>query len=247
MKHSLKNILEYFIETTDGMKGKIKDLLFDEDKWAIRYIDADFGNLFKDKRVLVPVDAIIDPLWYNNKFPLKTTKEKIENSPAPEDKPTVSRMYEKKLIEYYGYPTYWSAGNMPPSPAGAFFPPRPLNVPKNKIRDKEPETKLRSFNEVKGYHIRAIDDTLGHVEDIIIDDFDWQLVYLVIDTSNWMPWSKKVILAISWMEEINYLKEEVKINLTTDTIKNAPDYDPSQPIEMAYEKAISNYYQRYLL
>jgi uncharacterized protein YrrD len=246
MKHSMKHLKGYSVETADGMKGRIKDFLFDEDTWAVRYIDADFGGLFKDKRVLLPVEAVADRLWYSNKFPLNITKEKIENSPLPEDKPTVARAYEKKLIEYYGYPFYWSTGNIPPTPAGSYFPVRPLNVPKERIEEKDMDTKLRSFKEVEGYHIRAIDDKLGHVEDIIIDDADWQLVYLIIDTSNWLPWSKKVMLAVNWLEEISYVSQEVKIDLNTDTIKSAPDFDTNQPIEMAYEKALSEYYQRFL-
>lgn len=246
MKHSLKNLKGYSVETADGMKGKIKDFLFDEDTWAVRYIDADFGNLFKDKRIILPVDVIIETSWKHHRFTLNISKEKIEKSPSPQDKPTVSREYEKQLVKYYGFPFYWSTGGIVPAPPGSYYPVRPLNVPQNKISEKDLNTKLRSFREVEGYQIRAIDDTLGHVEDIMIDDTDWQLVYLIIDTSNWLPWSKKVMLAINWLEEISYVKGEVKINLNTDTIKSAPDFDTNQPIEMAYERALSDYYQRFL-
>ncbi|MBE0662983.1 MAG: PRC-barrel domain-containing protein [Bacteroidales bacterium] len=245
MKHSLKNLIGYSIETNDGMEGKIKDFLFDEDNWAVRYLEADFGGFFNDKRVILPVDVIINPNWENNQILLNTSKEKIGLSPAPAEIPTISREYEQKLYEHYGYPMYWGAGYVPPLPSGAYFPARPLNVPKNKqISEKAMNSSLRSFKDVEGYNIRATDDTLGHVEDLIVDDADWQLVYLIVDTSNWLPWSKKVMLAVDWMKEISYANREVKINLTTDTIKDAPDYDSDQPIEMSYEHELSEYYQR---
>ena len=249
MKHSLKNILGYTIETTDGMKGKVKDFLFDEDKWIVRYIDADFGSFFKDKRILLPANVLIDPLWDSKHFPLNITKEDIDKSPTPEDKSTVSREYEKELMKYYGYATYWSSGYIPHTHTAMYYPARPLNVPtkkvsEEKIIEEKLDTKLRSFSEVKGYHILAQDGNLGHVEDMIADDSDWQLIYLIVDTSNWRPWSKKVILLINWLEKISYETREVSIDVHTDIIKDAPEFDTSKPVDQAFEEALSDYYQR---
>jgi hypothetical protein len=104
------------------------------------------------------------------------------------------------------------------------------------------ESKLRSFREVKGYRIRARDGKMGQIEDMLVDDEDWQIIYLIIDTSKWLPWSKDVILSIDWMKTISYAEREVAIDLETEQIKNAPEFDPSHPIEMDYEKALRNYY-----
>jgi sporulation protein YlmC with PRC-barrel domain len=244
MKHSLKKLVGYSIETNDGKEGKIKDFLFDEDNWTIRYLEADFGSFFKDKRVILPIDAIIHPNWENNQIMLNISKEQIEFSPTPEDVPTITREYEQRLYEYYGYPMYWGTGYVPPMPSGAYYPARPLNVPRNRqLSEDAMDSSLRSFKDIEGYNIRAVDDTLGHVEDLIVDEADWQLVYLIVDTSNWLPWSKKVMLAIDWMEEISYVDREVRVNLDTDTIKDAPDYKSDKPIEMSYEHELSEYYK----
>ncbi len=249
MKHSLKDIIGYTIETTDGTKGKVKDFLFDEDTWIIRYIDADFGGFFKDKRILLPVNVLIDPLWDSKHFPLNITKEEIDTSPTPEDIPTISREYEKELMKHYGFAGYWSSGYIPPTHTGLYYPARPMNVPtkevsEEKISEEKLDTKLRSFKEVKGYHILATDGHLGHVEDLIADDADWQVIYLIVDTSNWRPWSKKVILLINWLNEISYETREVSINVHTDVIKNAPEFDTHKPVEQAFEEALNEYYER---
>lgn len=243
MKRSLKELKGFSIETTDGTKGVIKDFLFDEDSWKIRYLEADFGNFFKDKRVLLPVNVMKDPLWDDQKIPISVSGEYMENSPSPLDKPTVSREYEKKLLDYYQFGAYWADEMVTPTGSGMYYPARPIKVPVKEINENDLDTKLRSFKEVKGYHILATDGHLGHVEDLIADDADWQIIYVVIDTSNWRPWSKKVILLISWLKEVCYASKEVSIDVDTEIIKNAPEIDTSKPIEEAFEKSLLDYYE----
>ncbi len=249
MKHRLKDITGLTIETTDGTKGKIKDFLFDEDKWIVRYIEADFGGFFKDKRILLPINVFIDHLWDSKHISINIAKEDIDKSPSPEDKPTVSREYEKELMKHYGYASYWSPGYIPPTHTGLYYPARPMNVPtkeisEEKISEEKLDTKLRSFNEVKGYHILATDGHLGHLEDMIVDDADWQMIYVIIDTSNWLPWSKKVILLINWLDEISFETHEVSINVHTDVIKDAPEFNTDKSVEESFEKALLDYYER---
>jgi hypothetical protein len=249
MKISLKEIKGFTVETTDGTKGKVRDFLFDEDDWIIRYIEADFGSFFKEKRILLPVGVIKDPNWDGKHFPLNLTKEEIEKSPAPEDKPTVSKEYEKELMKHYGFPAYWSPEFIPPAHTGLYYPVRPMKVStkevsEEKVVEENLDSKLRSFNEVNGYYILATDGHLGHLEDMIADNADWQMIYVVVDTSNWRPWSKKVVLLINWLEKISYESSEVSINLHSDVIKNAPEYDVHKPFEQSFEEALLEYYEQ---
>lgn len=95
-----------------------------------------------------------------------------------------------------------------------------------------------------GYGIRATDGKMVQVHDILVDDEDWQIVYVIIDTSKWNPWSKKVKLSIEWMDTISYVNSELNVNLNSDQIKNAPEFDPEHPIGMDYEKALAKYYDQ---
>jgi hypothetical protein len=199
--------------------------------------------LFKYKRVLLPLNIVKEPLWDIKTIPLSVTSKRIDNSPSPEDKPTVSREYEKQLMGYYQYGAYW-ADEMVTTGSGLYYPARPIHVPVRIFDEEDHDTKLRSFKEVKGYHILAPDGHLGHLEDIIADDIDWQFIYVVIDTSNWRPWSKKVILLINWLKGISFLNREVTTEVDTEVIKNAPEIDTSKPIERAVEEALLDYYER---
>jgi sporulation protein YlmC with PRC-barrel domain len=245
MKRSLKDLSGYTIETKDGEKGKVKDFLFDENQWIVRYLEADFGSLFSSEKLLIPKVFLDSPDWRKMLFPLKLKQADFQKCPKPKDRMPVSRKLEEEIYEFYRLNPYWVRAYM--ESAGNIFPPRPIKIPSNDTTERKIDSILRSFEEVKGYHINAIDGKLGHIEDIIIDDTDWQLIYVVIDTKNWLPWSKKVIIAVDWMDRISYINREVNIKLSTETIKNAPEFGSMNLVDIDFEKSLYDYYSSSLV
>lgn len=243
MKRSLKELISYKLSTKDGSNASIIDFLFDEDAWVLRYLEADFGNFFKDKRVLIPKVFLEEPDWEKKHFALDINKDEFNKFPPLEKHMPVSREYETKLRQYFNIDYYWMQANTSNIDVG-LFPPRPLIPPAKSVKDDDIKSKLRSFNEVEGYRIKASDGTIGHVEDLIVDDADWQIVYLIVDTKNWLPWSKKVVLSLGWLDEINYPDQQVSINLKVDAIKNAPDYDDLELNSKETEKVMFDFYSR---
>ena len=55
--------------------------------------------------------------------------------------------------------------------------------------------------------------------------------YLVIDTSNWLPASKKVLVAPDWVQQVDCRRNKVSMGLSSEQIKNSPEFDPTQPVE----------------
>jgi sporulation protein YlmC with PRC-barrel domain len=243
MKRSLKNISGYSIQGKYGTSGKVVDLLFDEESWIVRYIEAAFEEFDPPQRVLIPRTSLKAPDWEDKTFHLDLTLPDIEASPTIEEHLPVSREYEKKILEHYKEAPYWPYMYVPPTTSVMPYPPRPLKVPAQEINEEELDSRLRSFKEIINYRIRGTDDSLGQVEDIIVDDEDWQITYLIVDTKRWLPWSKTVVLSIEWLEKISYQKSEVQIDLAASQIKKAPEFDPSHPIDMDYEKALDAFYR----
>jgi hypothetical protein len=102
---------------------------------------------------------------------------------------------------------------------------------------------LRSVAEVNGYYIQATDGDLGHVEDFVIETETWTIRYLVIDTRKW--WSgKKVLVSPLWVERIDWPQSKVFIGMSREMIKNSPEFDPSAPVNRAYEERLFDYYGR---
>jgi hypothetical protein len=83
---------------------------------------------------------------------------------------------------------------------------------------------LHRLSRIRGFHVRAIDGPMGHVDDFIVDEGTWQVRYLVVDTSNllggkWVAISPASVTNIEWAEKRIYMA------LTQDEIRNSPTLD----------------------
>lgn len=83
---------------------------------------------------------------------------------------------------------------------------------------------LHRMSRIKGFHMRATDGPLGHVDDFIVDEETWQVRYLVVDTSNLMG-GKWVAIAPASVTRIEWAEQRVHVSLTQDEIKNSPTLD----------------------
>lgn len=249
MLRSISELFNYTLHAADGEIGRCKDFLFDDEHWTIRYMVADTGKWLPGRKVLISPISLGEPRWTTRQFPVKLTKEQIEKSPSLDEEAPVSRLYEKKHFDYYNWPYYWAGGSIWGAMPYPYVPATPLPSEElEKIRERaeniEPEkSHLRSVKEIKGYHIKAEDGEIGHVEDFIVEDEVWTIRYMVVDTRNWLP-GRKVLVSPGWIKAISWAENEVVVSLTVEGIKNGPEYDPSQPINREYEVLLYDFYGR---
>jgi hypothetical protein len=154
----------------------------------------------------------------------------------------VSRQNEEQFMGYYGYPFYWGGEGMwgeglypyamTPDYAGYGVDrverERELEnfLRDERARHRNDDPHLRSCKAVIGYHLHAIDGEIGHVSGFLVDDETWAVRYLIIDTSNWWV-GHKALIAPSWIKGVHWSDRTVSIDLSRDSIKNAPPYDSS--------------------
>jgi hypothetical protein len=110
------------------------------------------------------------------------------------------------------------------------------------VREEEADPHLRSSREVTGYHIEAADGRIGHVDDFLADDQAWIIRYMAIDTRYWLP-GKKVLIAVSWVNSIDWGAGSVSVDLAKDAIRNSPEYSAAE-VTPEYEEALFAYYNR---
>lgn len=244
MLRDLEELKGYVILAEDGEIGRCKDFLFDDRHWTIRYMVADTGKWLPGRKVLISPISLGRPDWDTRRFPVRLDKEKIENSPSIGTDEPVSRQYEQKWYDYYGWAVYWGGGGVW-GPAGY---PAELYKTVGAKRPVESDTKaveshLRSTAEVNGYHIEARDGEIGHVEDFILDDETWTLRYIVVDTKNWLP-GRKVLVSPHWIKSVDWASSKVTVDLTREEIEKSPPYDPSAPVNREYELQLYDFYGR---
>lgn len=236
----------YTLHASDGDIGHVADFYFDDEDWLVRYLVVDTGNWLTGRLVLIPNYAIGEDRWDERKIFVKLTRDQVENAPGIETNRPVTRQYEASLSNYYGYPYYWGGSGL----EGMGVYPGMLTAPVEGTAADTTEalptdTHLQSANDVTGYHIKAADGEIGHIEDFILDDENWTIRYIEVDTRNWWP-GKKVLLAPRWIESIDWHDGKVSVHLLRQVIQDAPEYDPSQPITRQYEVGLFDYYGQYL-
>ena len=254
MYRSLNNLLGHRLAAIDGEIGKVKDALFDDLQWCVRYLVASTGRWLPGRRVLLSPASLGCPDSAKDLIPVALTREQIKDAPGVSADLPVSRQEEAELVEYYGGPIYWgppgaafgiAATRLPP--ATRVPPARTAEklgvVPKDAPGQTEEATgdpHLRSMNEVLGYHIQVQDGEIGHVEDFLVRNAEWAIRYVVADTRNWLP-GRKVLLVPRWFSGVSWQESKVFVAQHRQAIQNSPEYDPTRPLEGEYEQQIRAY------
>jgi len=250
MLRSVKNLNGQVIHARDGELGNIDHFLFDDDSWTIRFLVVETGKLFGRKVLISPIS--FDRSQSTDGLTLSLSKEQIRNSPDIDTAKPVSRQLEAEYLNYYGYPYYWSDPGLwgaahPAMSQGMGYPDRTSGyagtaaAARAQTTGEEGDPHLRSTKEVIGYYIEATDGDIGHVEDFLIDDENWAIRYMIVDTVNWWP-GKKVVVSPQWIKEVSWVDSRVYVDLSRDRIKKAPEYDPARLIDRDYEERLHDYY-----
>lgn len=232
------------IHAQDGDIGKASDFYFDDQHWHLRYLVADIGSWLEDRRVLLSPVAIESA--ENDQLSVTLTKALVKDSPPIDYEKPISRQYEVDLFNYYSWTPYWRPALLP-GDLGSFVPLPPITpVQQQELEEAmvEEDNHLRSVSEVHGYTIEANDGQIGSLADWIVRRDDWRMRYFVVDTGNWLP-GKKVILPPSWISEIDWAAMTVRIDLSQESVQNAPELD-IEKLNETYEAQLSRHYGREL-
>ena len=74
-----------------------------------------------------------------------------------------------------------------------------------------------------------------------MQDTDWSIHYLVVDTKNWWA-GKKVLISPRSARVISWTDRLVNLDVDRQTVKDSPTYDASTTVDQTYEKHFHSYY-----
>ena len=257
----LKNLRGYAIRATDGDIGTVKDFYFDDERWVLRYLVVETGSWLASRQVLISPFSIGTPDHAAKVLPVSITQEQVRGSPDIDmDKP-VSRQNEIEYLSYYGYPDYWGGSGLwggeafPGMITGPGYTPALTPTTADEVEQlraaaeahaaahEHDDPHLRSCKNVTGYHIKATDGEIGHVQSFIVDEASWAIRYLVVDTSNWWL-GHKVLVSPQWINAVSWEERLVSADLTQDAVRASPPYDPDVLPDRDREAGIYAHYDR---
>lgn len=261
MLHPAKSLEKTDVRGTDGVLGRVDDVLFDDRFWHLRYFVVDTGVWLSGRRVLISPLAIPPATNDLSCLAARLTQAQVRASPSFDDVAPPTREQEKALHAHYQWPPYWAgtvplAGDVLPDPvtttmsdappvteAARGKPDAARPVASSAVQAVADDPHLRSARQVRGHRIAATDGELGHVDDFLVDPRTWQIRYLIVDTRNWWP-GRKVVIAPLWLNRVSWTEARVFVDLARDAIKAAPEYDEHRTFTRDYADQLHRHYQR---
>jgi hypothetical protein len=239
-----KDLWEYTVGATDADIGTLHDFYFDDVKWTIRYLVVETGVILAGRKVLISPIALRKRAWGPLHIWANLTWKQVENSPSIDLHKPVSRQHEMEHHDYFGWPYYWMGesawGSSPYPVALAKSSPRKRNESRNN-KPISTDAHLRSTREVAGYHISAVGEEIGHVEDFLFDDETWEIRYVIIDTRNWWA-GKRVLIRPQWIKRVSWKNRKIYLNHSRELVRKSPIWDPNQPLSRKYELQLHKHY-----
>jgi hypothetical protein len=256
---NIKDLEGFAISATDGVLGHIHNFYFDDETWVIRYFVIATGTWHANRLTLISPMAMGVPDWSAKQIPANLTQEQVRKGPDIDTDKPVSRQHEIGYSGYYGYPNYWGGGGL----WGAGLYPDVLqggldrnvagngNQPARLLRAgsgvrssdarRQNDLHLRSANDVMRYYVHATDGDIGHVEGMLVEEKTWAIRYVIVNTSNWWL-GHSVLIAPEWIDDVFWAESKLMVDLTRQSVKDAPEYDPKVPITREQEELLHAYY-----
>ncbi|RUM32687.1 MAG: PRC-barrel domain containing protein [Alteromonas sp.] len=233
---SSKQLTHFSIHALDDKVGGIRDILFDDETFTVRYLVADTNTWLPLSRKVVISPISVKQLDEDSEsVHINMTVDTLKNSPSIDEHKPVSREYEENLFKYFGYGYYWIG----PGAWGEFAHPNEL-VELQRAEESETENPkkstnhLRAVGEVGGYEVATTTDNVGHISNFVIDTESWKIIMLVVDTNNWLPGGKHLALLPSDIESIDWAAHSVVVNLSHDELVDRPEVESEKISEEGY-------------
>jgi sporulation protein YlmC with PRC-barrel domain len=210
------------IEARDGRIGSVDDVYFEDRQWQVRYLVVDTGRWLPGRQVLIAPEAILQDWHGHSGIPLDLTKEQVKASPEIDAVKPISRRAEERLYSHYGRARYrGTVDDLPvPVPDVDASPEEYREVVESAAESSDPH--LHSTGGLIGYRVFAADGQVGQIEDLLIDDEQNRICFLVVGTDP----GQMVLIPPGWISGIDQTESTVRTNVPCRDIETRPVYIP---------------------
>ena len=203
MRWALSEISGYCLHGRDGSLGTVCDTYFDDEHWVVRYLAVRGHEHAKPRSFLLAPEAICSTDREFGLISVALRTAAVYNSPSISAPLNLLRAEEARLREYFGWPNYWA--DAAPS----------VQTPH-----------LHSLEEILGYRVLAGGEDIGPLLDLIIDDHTWQIHFLELDASNWLP-AGRIWIRSDCIQLVRKASNQINLNRSRAAVLDS--LKPDQP------------------
>ena len=99
----------------------------------------------------------------------------------------------------------------------------------------------RSLKDLEHYTVCATDGEIGHVADVLLDDEQWGVRYLVVDTGGLLG-GRRVLISPIAFRGVEWSTRQFHVELTIDKVRHSPGVDTDKSVSRQHEREYSRYY-----
>jgi uncharacterized protein YrrD len=220
MERTINSLAGCRMEARDGDVGIVEDVYFDDESWKVRYLVLKTDDWLSGRKVLVAPLALTEDGYKTGVFLVNLTKDQIRHSPGIDTDKPVSRQQEIELYGHYAWKGYWESGFYAGGLASV------VDGLPEKGKRLGADLHLRSALFVSGFHVHGTDGEIGYICDFVIDDRTWEVLNLVVNTSQ-LPNGKKLIVPVGHIIQMQWSDSDVYLNKTKADIEKGEVYAPS--------------------
>jgi len=228
MLQSVRELCRFRVCSTEGKVGKAADFYFDHTSWAVRYLVVNTGYWLIGDRILVRPNCIEPPDVAGRKIPLSLNNEELHGCANERSEQPLSAHHEALVDHRYGGSLYGRGGG-PVGRLHGVVNRQALAVAQSE-QTAEPDSglseNLYSALEIVGYQTEATDGPIGAVEDFLVDDDQWVLQYMVVNTKSSIDHvNPRALLPVAWIEHLSWPESRVHLHVNRHKVKHSPRYD----------------------
>lgn len=132
-----------------------------------------------------------------------------------------------------GWLAYWLSKPSPyAGPLGVTIAPDCAPRP-SRPDFEERDGSLRSMVELIGYDVQATNGSSGAVKDFVVEDGTWKTLYLVVDTQQWLPGGRVLVLP-AWVEQVDWSHHQICVSLLSEQVENGSQYKSAHDVDPDY-------------
>jgi sporulation protein YlmC with PRC-barrel domain len=211
MLRNVESLLGNRIIAEDGFAGEVRNVNINTTDWRIAEVEIKIGGWFRSRSVRIPGVALRRPVGLTGMLPVALSRQEIKESPL-----------EANQSEFFGEPKK-----------------EPISVISLGRTSGAPQ--LANWESIVGYRAYALDGLVGTLRDLIVDDDEWAIRYLVVEMAlNSAEY--QTLVPSDWVSGLYTEHSSISLSLSTSEIEGSPEYDPRTPINQDIEGRLYDYY-----